>query len=74
MNYIPGVFYHEKYFYKIPYKVITGDTSYFEGIKIKNVYFKNNNRDFYADVILCTTNTLLDSNKRFEAILSRCII
>ena len=71
---IPGVFYHEKYFYKIPYKVITGDTSYFEGIKIKNVYFKNNNRDFYADVILCTTNTLLDSNKRFEAILSRCII
>lgn len=71
---IPGIFYHEKYFYKIPYKVITGDTSYFEGVKIKNVYFKNNNRDFYTDVILCTTNTSLDSNKRFEAILSRCII
>lgn len=71
---IPGIFYNEKYFYKIPYKVITGDTSYFEGIKVKNVHFKNNNRDFYSDVILCTTYTSLDSKKRFEAILSRCII
>ncbi|BAK81248.1 sigma-E processing peptidase SpoIIGA [Candidatus Arthromitus sp. SFB-rat-Yit] len=71
---IPGIFYHEKYFYKIPYKVITGDVSYFEGIKVKNVHFKNNNKDFYADIILCTTYTSLDPNKRFEAILSRCII
>lgn len=71
---IPGIFYNEKYFYKIPYKVITGETSYFEGVKVKNVHFKNRNRDFYTDVILCTTQTSLDSQNRFEAILSRCII
>lgn len=71
---MPGIFYHEKYFFKIPYKVITGDTSYFKGIKVKNVRFKNDSHEFYTDVILCTTEMSLDSEKRFEAILSRCII
>ncbi len=71
---IPGIFYNEKYFYKIPYKVITGETSYFEGVRVNNVHLKNKDRDFYIDVILCTTHTSLDSQNRFEAILSRCII
>lgn len=71
---IPGIFYHEKYFFKIPYKVITGDTSYFEGVMVKNIHFKNDSKEFYTDVILCTTEMLLDPEKRFKAILSRCII
>lgn len=71
---IPGIFYHETYFFKIPYKVITGDTSYFEGIILRNIHFKNDSKDFYTDVILCTTEMLLDPENRFEAILSRCII
>ncbi len=71
---MPGIFYNEKYFYKIPYKVITGDTSYFEGAKVKNVCFKSDSHEFYTDVILCTTQMTLDSENRFEAILSRCII
>ena len=71
---IPGIFFNEKYFYKIPYKVITGTTSYFEGIRVTNVHFKSGTYDFYKDVILCTTQTCLDSEKRFDAILSRCII
>lgn len=71
---MPGIFYNEKHFYKIPYKVITGSTSYFEGVRVRNVHFKNSSNEFYTDVILCTTQTCLDSEKRFEAILSRCII
>lgn len=71
---MPGIFYHGKYFYKIPYKVITGNTSYFEGVKVKNVCFKNDSHEFYTDVILCTTQVCLDSENRFEAILSRCIV
>ncbi len=71
---MPGIFYNEKYFYKIPYKVITGDTSYFEGTKVKNVCFKSDSHEFFTDVILCTTQVTLDSENRFEAILSRCII
>ncbi len=71
---MPGIFYNEKYYYRIPYKVITGNISYFEGIKIKNVFFKNSSHEFYTDIILCTTKMCLDSEKRFDAILSRCII
>lgn len=71
---MPGIFYNEKYYYKIPYKVITGSTSYFQGVKVRNVCFKNDSHEFYTDIILCTTKICLDSEKRFDAILSRCII
>lgn len=65
----------EKDQFKIPYKVVDGNSGYMEGIKIDNIKLCNvNGETMTRDVILCFCDNKLSKEGEYEALLSRGII
>ncbi|MGG5462385.1 sigma-E processing peptidase SpoIIGA [Clostridium sp. B9] len=61
--------------FKIPYKVVDGNSGYMNGIKIDNIKLSNFKGEIMTrDVILCFCDNKLSQEGDYEALLSRGII
>ncbi|MDK0696548.1 sigma-E processing peptidase SpoIIGA [Clostridium perfringens] len=70
-----GVNIKEKDQFRIPYKVVDGNSGYMKGIKIDNIKLCNvNGETMTRDAILCFCDNKLSKEGEYEALLSRGII
>ncbi|WP_300346959.1 sigma-E processing peptidase SpoIIGA [Clostridium sp.] len=61
--------------FKIPYKVVDGNSGYMDGIKLDNIKLCNDGEHAMTrDVILCFCDSKLSKEGEYEALLSRGII